>query len=135
MSSNITLKKNPKIEFHLLDDGFKVIDTRTETNSGYYLYSDLVSVELNKAWFPKLAKYLRALTWIFNGVPLFPDADSYKKANLIFHFNKTKLGIWLTDTHMAHNAKLLAQLLDQKISTFHKNNPLNENLNKHNEHN
>lgn len=119
MSENIILKKNPKIEFQLLDNGFNLIDGQTERNSGFYSYNDLQSIELNKVWFPRLAKWLRIITWIFNGVPYFPDAESYKKANLIFHFRKTKLGIWLTDSYMADKAKRLEKLLDEK--TKHNN--------------
>ena len=114
MSENIILKKNPKIEFQLLDNGFELIDGQTERNSGFYSYNDLQSIELNKVWFPRLAKWLRIITWIFNGVPYFPDAESCKKANLIIHFRKTKLGIWLTDSYMADKAKRLKELLDEK---------------------
>ena len=119
MSENIILKKNPRIEFQLLDNGFKLIDGQTERNSGLYSYNDLQSIELNKIWFPRLAKWLRIITWILNGVPYFPDAESYKKANLIIHFRKTKLGIWLTDSNMADKAKRLKELLDEK--TKHNN--------------
>jgi len=116
MSENITLKKNPKIEFQLLDHGFNLIDGQTEQNSGFYSYSDIESIEVNNAWFPKVAKYLRLITWIFNGVPYFPDAESYKKASLIFHFRKSNLGIWLTTVNMAKNAKKLKVLLGEKLS-------------------
>jgi hypothetical protein len=114
MSENIILKRNPKIEFQLLDNGFELIDGQTERNIGFYSYNDLQSIDLNKAWFPRLAKWLRIITWIFNGVPYFPDAESCKKANLIIHFRKTKIGIWLTDSYMADNAKRLKELLDEK---------------------
>ena len=114
MSDNIVLKKNPKIEFQLLDNGFQLIDEQAERNSGFYSYSDLKSIELNKVWFPRLAKWLRIFTWIFNGVPFFPDGESYKKANVIIHFRKTKLGIWLTDSYMADKAKMLKESLDKK---------------------
>ena len=93
MSEKIILKKNPKIEFQLLDNGFNLIDSQTERNSGFYSYNDLRSIQLNNAWFPKLAKWLRTITWIFNGVPFFPDAESFKKANLKFRFRNTKFGI------------------------------------------
>ena len=119
MSENIILKKNPKIEFQLLDNGFKLVDGQTERNSGFYSYNDLQSIELNKIWFPRLAKWLRIITWIFNGVPYFPDANSCKKANLFIHYRKTKLGIWLTDSYMADKAKRLKELLDEK--TKHNN--------------
>ena len=114
MSENIILKKNPKIEFQLLDNGFELIDGQTERHSGFYSYKDIQSIDLNNVWFPRLAKWLRVITWIFNGVPYFPDAKSYKKANLIIHFRKTKLGIWLTDPYMADKAKRIKELLDEK---------------------
>ena len=114
MSENIILKNNPKIEFQLLDNGFQLIDEQTERNSGFYSYHDLQSIELNKIWFPRLAKWLRIFTWIFNGVPFFPDAESCKKANVIIHFRKTKLGMWLTDSYMVDKAKRLKELLDKK---------------------
>jgi hypothetical protein len=114
MSENIILKKNPKIEFQLLNNGFQLIDGQTERNTGFYFYNDLQSIELNKIWFPRLAKWLRIITWIFNGVPYFPDAESCKKANLIILFRKTKLGIWVTDSYMADKAKRLKELLEEK---------------------
>lgn len=117
MSKNIILKKNPKIEFQFLDNGFQLIDKQTEQNSGFYSYDDLHSIELNKIWFPRLAKLLKLLTWIFNGVPLFPDAESCKKANVIIHVSKTKLGMWLTDSYMVDKAKVLKALLDKKLNT------------------
>ena len=119
MSENITLKKNPKIEFRLLNNGFELIDGQTEQNSGFYSYNDLQSIDLNSVWFPRLAKWVRIITWIFNGVPYFPDAKSYKKASIIIRFRKTKLGIWLTDTYMADKAKTIKKLLDEK--TIQKN--------------
>lgn len=120
MSKNIILKKSPKIEFQLLDNGFQLIDEQTAQNSGFYSYTELQSIELNKTWFPRLAKWLRIITWIFNGVPYFPDADSYKKANVIIHFRNTKLGMWLTDSYMADKAKTLKQLLDRKTKSLSK---------------
>jgi hypothetical protein len=114
MTENIVLKKNPRIEFQLLDHGFNLIDGQTERNSGFYSYHDLHSIELNKPWFPRLAKWLRVFTWIMNGVPYFPDAETCKKANLIFHFRKTNLGIWLTDSYMADQARKLEKMLDSK---------------------
>lgn len=119
MSESILLKRKPKIEFQLLDNGFQLIDEQTERNSGFYAYNDLQSIELNKTWFPRLAKFLRVLTWIFNGVPLFPDAESCKKANVILHFKQMKLGMWLTDSYMTNKAKILRELLDKK--TKHSN--------------
>lgn len=115
MNENIILKKNPKIEFQLLDNGFELIDGQTEQNSGFYSYNHLQSIELNNAWFPRLAKWLRGITWILNGVPFFPDAKSYKKASLIINLEKTKVGIWLTDSNMTDSAKGLKELLDEKI--------------------
>jgi len=115
MSENIILKKKPKIEFQLLDNGFQLIDEQTEQNCGFYTYNDLRSIELNKIWYPSLAKWVRAFTWILNGVPFFPDAETCKKTNVIIHFRKTKLGIWLTDCYMADKAKKLKEVLDKKI--------------------
>lgn len=117
MSEKIILKKEPKIEFQLLDNGFQLIDNHTEKNSGFYTYNDLLSIELSKTWFPRFAKWLRAFTWILNGVPLFPNAESYKKAKLIIHLRKMKLGMWLTDTQMASNAKILKEQLDKKTNS------------------
>jgi len=114
MSENIILKKKPKIEFQLLDNGFQLIDEQTERNSGFYTYDDLQSIELNKIWYPRLAKWLRAFTWLLNGVPFFPDAETCKKTNVIIYFKKTKLGIWLTDCSMANTAKILKDVLDKK---------------------
>lgn len=117
MSDSIILKKNPRIEFQLLDTGFQLNDTQTERNSGFYLYDDFQSVELNKTWFPLLAKWLRAITWIFNGVPYFPDAETCKKANIIIHLRKLNLGVWLTDSYMIEKAKMLKKFLDKKNET------------------
>ncbi len=114
MSENIILKNNPKIEFQFLENGFELIDRQTNRNSGFYSYDDLQSIDLDNAWFPRLAKCLRAITWILNGVPFFPDSDSYKKAKLTIHSGKSNLGIWLTDTSMAEKAKELKALLDKK---------------------
>lgn len=116
MGESIVLKKNPKIEVQLLDKGFKLIDEQTKRNNGFYPYTDLHAIDLNNIWFPRLAKWLRPITWIFNGVPYFPDAASYKKANVIFHLHKTKLGIWLTDSSMADKAKRIKALLDAKAN-------------------
>lgn len=114
MSENIILKKTPKIEFQLLDNGFQLIDEQIEQNSGFYAYNDLQAIELNKIWFPRLAKWLRIFTWICNFVPLFPDAETCKEANVILHFSKMKLGMWVTDSYMADKAKILKELLDKK---------------------
>lgn len=116
MSSEIIiLKKNPKIEFQLLDNGFQLIDEQTEQNSGFYAYNDLQSIELNKTWFPGLAKWLRIFTWIFNGVPFFPDAETCKKAKVIIHFRKNNLGLWLTDSYMVEKAKKLRACLEFRL--------------------
>lgn len=114
MSENIILKKNPKIEFQFLDNGFQLVDEQTAQNSGFYAYNDLQSIELHKIWFPRFAKWLRIFTWIFNGVPFFPDAESYKKSKVIIHLKTMKLGMWVTDSYMVDKAKILKQLLDKK---------------------
>lgn len=115
MPQNITLKKNPKIEFQLLDNGFNLVDELTETNNGFYSYQELQSIDLDSAWYPRLAKWLRAITWIFNGVPFFPDSESFKKAKLLINFKNSKLGIWLTDTHMTGNAKKIKHQLEERL--------------------
>ena len=114
--SVIVLKDNPKIEIQLLDNGFELIDGETEQNSGFHLYNEVQTIELNNTWFPRLAKWLRAITWILNGVPFFPDAKSYKKATLVINLENTKLGIWLTDTNMTDKAKRIKELLDEKTN-------------------
>ncbi len=114
IEENIILKKNPKIEFQFLDNGFKLTDGQTERNSGFYSYNNLQSIKLNMIWFPRLAKWLRIITWIFNGVPYFPDAESCKKTNLIINFRKANLDIWLTDSYMADNAKRIKKLIDER---------------------
>jgi hypothetical protein len=114
MSESIILKRKPKIEFQFLDNGFELVDGQTEQNSGFYSYNDLQSIELNKIWFPRLAKWLKIIMWIFNGVPYFPDAETYKKSNIKIQFRETKLGIWLTDPYMADKAKRIKGLLDEK---------------------
>ena len=100
------------MEFQLLEDGFKIIDEQTEANTVFYAYDDIQSIELNNVWYPKLAKWLRVITWILNGVPYFPE--SYKKANLLINFKKTKLKIWLLDIDMLDKAKRLVDLLNKK---------------------
>ena len=114
MSKNIILKKAPKIEFKFLENGFELIDGQINHNSGFYFYNDLDSIDLDNSWFPRLSNWLRAITWILNGVPFFPDSDSYKKAKLTIHSEKSNLSIWLTDTFMAEKAKNIKEILDTK---------------------
>lgn len=111
---NIVLKKNPKIEFQLLDNGFQVFDEQTERNSGFYAYQDLQNIELEKTWYPRFAKWLRIFTAVLNIVPLYPDAATCKRAKVMIHFKNTKLGMWLTDTYMVDKAKILKESLDLK---------------------
>ena len=115
MDNNIIIKKTPKIEFQLLNDGFQLIDEQTEQNSGFYSYNDLKSVELHKTWYPRVAKWLRVITWMLNGVPFFPDSESCKQANIKIHFSKIKIGLWLTDSTMIDKAKMLKGALDEKV--------------------
>ena len=115
MTEIITLSKNPKIEFHLDEDGFQLYNEQMENVSSFHYYSDVQSLELNNTWFPLVAKWLRPISWIANGVPLFPKADSYKKSSLIIHFKESKAGIWLSTARMAKKAKLLKSLLDEKM--------------------
>lgn len=116
MSQNIILKKSPMIEFQFLENGFQLNDEQTVQNTGFYLYRDLQSIELNKIWFPRLAKWLRVFTWLLNGVPFFPDAESCKKANVIFHLGKDRVGLWLTDTDMVATAKELKKYIEIKAN-------------------
>ena len=115
MPKNIILQEDPRIEFQLLNHGFQLIDEQTTKNSGFYSYNDLQSIELKKTWYPRLAKWLRAITWIANGVPFFPSAESCKQASVIIYFRKMKLGMWLTDSYMVDKAKRLKALLDKKL--------------------
>lgn len=119
MSENILLKKNPKIEFQFNMNGFDLIDQQTDRNTGFYAYADLLSTRLNHTWFPALSKWLRVFTWVLNGVPYFPDADTYKKANMIILLKNTKLGFWLTDSYMANKAIRIKELLDENTKTFY----------------
>lgn len=114
MNNTILLKKEPRIEFQLVANGFHITDKKAEANNGFYPYGDLQSIELNSIWYPRLAKYLRAFTWILNGVPIFPDSETCKKASVIMHFSNQKVAIWLTDSYMTDKAKLLKELLDKK---------------------
>lgn len=114
MTESVVIKINPKVEFQFHDIGFMLIDEQTAENSGLYSYTDVQSVELNKVWFPRLANWLRIVTWVLNGVPYFPDAETCKKAKLIIHCKKKNLGIWLPDTYMAGKAKQLNELLEEK---------------------
>lgn len=116
MNETIVLNKNPRIEFHFLEKGFKLIDDRVVNNKGFYPYDELHFIALNNLWFPRLAKWLRAISWIFNGVPYFPDAESYKKANLIIHLRNVRIGIWLTNSYMATQAKMIKTILYNKTA-------------------
>ena len=89
MSENIFLKNDPKIEFQFLENGFELIDRQTNRNSGFYSYDDLLSIDLDNAWFPRLAKWLRAITWIINVCSYFFLIQiPYKKAKLTIHSEK-----------------------------------------------
>ena len=117
MVEHIILKKNPKIEFQFHDNGFNIIDGLVKSNTGFYTYNELGSVNLNHTWFPLVAKWLRIATGIMNGVPFFPDAESYKKSSLIIHSEKSKLGIWLIDSYMVTKAKEIKKLLEAKTTS------------------
>jgi hypothetical protein len=111
MSDAIILKKKPKIEFQFRDNGFDLLDLQTEEHSGFYKFEDMKSVELNKVWYPRLAKWMKILTWVLNGLPYFQDAKSYKKSNIIIHTKKRKIGIVLESPYMAIKAKQLRKKL------------------------
>jgi len=112
MTRSFILKKDPIIKIRLLDEDFELIDQLTLQNSGFYAYHTMESIKLKKPWFPALAKWLRIITTILNGVPFFPDAESYKKAMLVIHLKHSTIGFWLTDTKMANAAKIIKQLLE-----------------------
>jgi hypothetical protein len=116
MDNSLLLKKEPRIEIQFTQNGFHIFDEQKNQNSGFHPYHELTHVELNKTWFPKLSIWLRVITCILNGVPFFPDADSCKTANIIFHFDHGKQGIWLTDTFMVNQAKKLKQRLAESKS-------------------
>jgi len=116
ISDAIVLKKSPKIEFQFHENGFQVVDEQTERNSGFYSYNDVQSIKLNRAWFPRLSRWMRILTTITNGVPFFPDPDTYKFSSVTIHTKSSNLGMWLSDIEMADKAKMLKQLLDKKTS-------------------
>ena len=117
---NIVLRRDPKIEFQLLDNGFQLFDEQSEQNSGFYAYQDLQNIELDKIWYPKFAKWLRIFTAILNIVPLYPDAETCKRAKVMIHFSNTKLRMWLTDAYMVEKAKMLKMSLDKKNTRNYK---------------
>ena len=113
MNENIILKKNnPRIEFQLLDNGFKLIHGQTERNTDFYSYHDIQSIELNKIWYPKLVKWLRYTTSPIFGAPLVGKIS--KGANLVLIIRKTKHTIWLIDSDMVDKAKRLVELINKK---------------------
>ena len=113
MSENIILKKNnPKIEFQLLDNGFKLIHGQTEQNTDFYSYHDTQSIELNKGWYPKLVKGLRYISGFIFGAPLVGEIS--KGANLVLNIRKTKFKIWLVDSDMVDKAQKLVELINKK---------------------
>jgi hypothetical protein len=114
MSETIILKKIPKIEFQFKDNGFELTNDKTEKNNGFFMYEEIESVELNKVWFPRLAKWIRVISWVLNGVPYFQDAKSYKKANIIIHLRDKNLGFWLDSPYMAQKAKQLKKIFAEK---------------------
>ena len=115
--STILLKKEPKIEFQFQETGFQLIDAQKESNSGFYSYQDIQSVELNKVWFPRFSKIMRAVTWVLNGVPFFPDAESYKIANIQVQTTDSILGIRLTNSYMADMSRKLKKKLEECRTT------------------
>lgn len=113
MSNPLLLKKKPNIEFHFLEHGFQLNDTETALNSGFYSYQEIQSVVLHRVWFPRLSVWMRVFTTFLNGVPFFPDADSYKFSSIVIQTDSLKIGIWLTNTTMAKQAKKLKEMLDK----------------------
>lgn len=112
MTENIVLNNDPKTEFQLLDDGFKLIDGGRERNTGFYAYDDMQSVELNPLWYNGLAKWLRYGTWLINGAPLVDEIP--EKGSLVITIGKTKLTVYLTNTDMLRKGKELVSLLKRR---------------------
>ena len=116
LSNSIILKKSPKIEFQLYESGFQIIDDQNVQNCGFYQYNQLQSIELNRAWFPRISRWMRIVTALLSGVPFFPDPDSYKFSSLKLNLDRNYIGMWITDIKMADKARLLKQLLDKKLT-------------------
>ncbi len=115
MNENIILRNNPKTEFQLLDNGFRLVDGRRVRNNGFYSYDDVQSIEFNKVWYIRLLKWLRYSTWLLNGAPLVGETSN--KANLVINTKKTKIKILLTEFDMADKAQRFVALLNKKLKT------------------
>ena len=112
MTKNIILNNDPKTEFQLLDNGFKLIDGQRKRNTGFYPYDEMQSVELHKLWYNGLVKWLRYGTWLINGAPLVDEIP--EKGSLDITIGKTKLTVFLTTADMLQKAKGLVTLLNKK---------------------
>jgi hypothetical protein len=112
MAEHIILNSDPKTEFQLLDNGFKLIDGQRARNTGFYAYDDMQSVELHKLWYNGLVKWLRYGTWLINGAPLVDEIP--EKGSLDITIGKTKLTVFLTNADMLKKAKGLVTLLNKK---------------------
>ena len=112
MTKNIILNNDPKTEFQLLDNGFKLIDGQRKRNTGFYPYDEMQSIELHKLWYNGLVKWLRYGTWLINGAPLVDEIP--EKGSLDITIGKTKLTVFLTNADMLQKAKGLVTLLNKK---------------------
>ena len=114
MTKNIILNNDPKTEFQLLDNGFKLIDGQRKRNTGFYPYDEMQSIELHKLWYNGLVKWLRYGTWLINGAPLVDEIP--EKGSLDITIGKTKLTVFLTNADMLQKAKGLVALLNKKTN-------------------
>ena len=114
MNERLLLNKSPKILFLLQPDGFQLEFEQSRNHMVFYAYSDIQYIKLKRGWFPRFATFLRALTWILNGVPYFPDASSCNKSSLHIQFKKNVLLLNITSVSMAKKAKEIKQLLEIK---------------------
>ena len=114
MNKQFLLNESPRILFLLQPDGFQLKFEQSRNHMVFYAYSDIQYIKLKRGWFPRFATFLRALTWILNGVPYFPDAASCKKSSFCIQLNKHSIELPLRSVSMVKKAKELRQLLEIK---------------------
>ncbi len=115
--ANLILDLNPQVKFELKENGFQIIDSGSEENSGFYLYKNVESVDLNNSWFPSFSNWIRIVTCLFNVVPFFPDADTCKKSSLFFRYKDKGFGFWITNVSMVEEAKQIKAFIEQKMTS------------------
>ena len=114
MDKQFLLNESPRILFLLQPDGFQLKFEQSRNHMVFYAYSDIQYIKLKRGWFPRFATYMRALTWVLNGVPYFPDAASCNTSSLHIQFKKNILLLNITSISMAKKAKEFKQLLEIK---------------------